>query len=209
MTRPSNSTIALRTLKTLLLSFESLVVLVSIGFLAWDHSRGSLFGRDAAESLSTRLSFAPANALANNGLTLFTYPLIHQGYEHLAASAAILILLGLRLAKTLTKRMRILFCGFASVAIAVSFLLPFAPLATEGDRVFGLSALAHAYLGASLVLRPTLLATSIFLALVAVMIWSPPSALTLWGHGAGFTIGLAAVVLFRLVRSRSSSAASA
>lgn len=209
MTKVSSLTIALRTLKALLLSFETLLVLASLGLLAWDRARGSLFGREASDSLIGLWSFAPSDPFANHGVTLFTYPLIHQSVEHLAASGVILILLGIRLAKRVPRHLRVLNCGIASVSIALSFSLPFAPPATGADRVFGLSALAHAYLAASLILKPTLLATCIFLALVMVTIWGAPSALTLWGHGAGFTIGLFLALLFRLARSRNSSAASA
>jgi membrane associated rhomboid family serine protease len=209
MKKISNLTITLRTLKHVLLSFEGVLTATALLFLVWDRSRGSLFGRDASDLLVNELSFAPADPFAKQGLTLLSYPFVHQGFEHLAVSGLILILLGIRLSKAVSSRHRIIASGIATIAIALSYLLSFAPLATAADRVFGSSALAHAYLGASLVLKPTLLATSIFFALLVVTIWGEPSALTLWGHAAGFTIGLSMAVLFRLVRSRYSSAASA
>ncbi len=192
----SNLALGLGALKAFLLSHTAWILGVSILLLLFD-SRESLFGFEPHEALAANFALSPGALFRFYSIPLFTYPLLHVGWEHWASSAFFWLLFAFPLAarmpgKGFTKE-ALLLAGYAmaSATIGLTYLLPFAPASSGVDRVLGLSALALFQVGALLPLKPPLYVwVALPVLAVAFVAAGPGSAHSLWGHGAGFVLGL-------------------
>lgn len=194
---PSNSVLFRKKLKNLLQTHTTWVATITFVFLFLDARHSTLFGLLPNETLAATFSLSPADPGRLHGLALLSYPLFHTNWNHWVTSLFFFCLLASALdsrlaGKGLKKELLLMgLYALASGLIALSFLQPWAPAATDADRVLGLSALVLFQLGMLLPLRPTLLVWLMLPALgYTLLIASPGSSLSQWGHGAGLLLGL-------------------
>lgn len=201
----SNTKIAIKHAVEVLASFEFLIISISVVLLWLEQNRANLFGSHLQESLLRSLTLSPAMDLREQGLAVLTYPLMHLNWTHWLGSAPLWFFFGHQLREKLPARgikkllLLVILYGVASALIALSYSLPFAPLAQVSDRVLGLSALTLFQIGALSVLRPTFFVWIAMLAVgISTLAFAPQSALSNWGHLAGFISGLLFGALLRL-----------
>lgn len=203
----SNTILAYRRLARILFSHPAWILLGTLFILLFTQWETSLFGLIHNEPLQGFLAFSPFSPWREWGLSLFSYPLVHESLEHWFVNAFCWLIFASNVSKaagvnSFPKELLALgFYACLSVVIALTYLLPFAPSSTEHDRILGLSATIFFQLG-------FLLSNSrnaffwIFLLAIGITYgyFGAGSALAIWGHASGFLIGVTVGLLFRFRR---------
>lgn len=205
-----NSGFASLALGLLLRSHFFWLFCISALLSAFTLSSESLFGLRVGNSLLEALSFSPLHPWRAGGATLLTYPWVHLSFFHWITAAALFVWFGFLMQEKGSREIRreLAWLGAyfgAGVLIALSVLLPFAPVATESDRIFGLSAIVLAQAGFLILSRPTLLISSVVAALLVATFSAQSSPLSHWGHWSGFLLGLLGGIFWRVWWARSPS----
>lgn len=194
---PSNSRLAYSAVVKALFSHPAWILTGTLFVFVFTQIETSLFGLIRNEPLQGFLSFSPYDPWREWGLTLFTYPLVHSSFEHWAINSFLWLIFGTKLSREIEIKkfyQELLALGFyalLSLMIALTYLLPMAPTSTEHDRILGLSATVFFQIGFLLRSGKNSLLWFFLIALgITYGYFGAGSALALWGHAAGFLIGI-------------------
>lgn len=173
---------------------------LSCAFMVAEYYSGTLFGVASEDSWLARLAFDPSGSVFH--LNVLTYSLIHISWGHWMMAAGLWLLASMMFESRMTIRgyrpaFIFLLYGLVNILVALTYRLPFAPLATNADRILGLSSLGLFAVTAGFILRPTWLSGILLLSLGMAFALTSGSELTAWGHGAGFIGGALAGLLIR------------
>ncbi len=206
----SNTALAARFVRDLTCRHSNWVLAATFILVLIDSEQVTLFGVNAGESVKADFSFSPAAPTRLGGLGLLTYPLVHASGSHWVSGAVFWLFLS-RLIETrfcghglYNQSKFIVAYGLVSAMIALSFLLPWAPVANVGDRILGLSAIVLFQTGFMIFVRPPpFFWWAVPTAVYTLYFSAAESALAQWGHGAGFILGLTIGAVLRFGYPRS------
>ncbi|MCO5144276.1 MAG: rhomboid family intramembrane serine protease [Oligoflexia bacterium] len=191
-------------IKRFIFSCSSWIFFLTLILLILSQWTVSLYGLNPNEPLQSFLSFSPQNPWRDWGLSILSYPLIHISLEHWFVNVFFWLVLSFKInsflrTHTILKQILILMVyGLVALIIALTYLLPVAPIALPHDRILGLSAIIFFQVGFLLISTNQFSVWIFLLALcLSYLFFGPSSNLTFWGHTAGLILG---VFLGALVR---------
>lgn len=205
---PSNTKMTYLYLRRASLMHPSWIFLFTLCIFIFTQWETSLFGLIPNEPLQGFLSFAPHQPWREWGLSLFTYPLVHESLQHWFINSILWMIFARKVYKRITLRgmavqfWMVLFYGALSAMIALTYLLPFAPASTEHDRILGLSATILFQVGFLLSSGANSFLWFFLIALgLSYGFFGSGSPLSLWGHVMGFSIGLLFGLAYRFKKA--------
>jgi membrane associated rhomboid family serine protease len=195
-------------LKRLFFTFETFVIVSSGIFLFADGFATTLFGHPADADFKARLSFRPAAPWSEQAWQWFLYPLVHLDFWHWFVALLCWIFLAfqlrnLRLPFFSIAALSALIYTSASLLIAASFWLPWAPVAGSDDLILGLSGMVLFQFALWMTLRPSLL--NCLLLPLPIWILMSGESLSQWGHLAGLACGVLFGLVLRGIRGDSNA----